>query len=185
MLPRECQDYLLGSECTVYTDNNLLADIQTRKLGVLPVCWISELGLFGFNIQYGLGKTSKAADALSQCQVNPEFEMESNSDNDSEDPVMLSYATICNTIKPVLKDTKSPYNILKEAQAISNALEGEDGMNVPELPEVHNLTAQTSAVSVFSQVTLATMAKAQTKDSVLGLVIQYVLKGNKPKGSAI
>ena len=58
-------------------------------------------------------------------------------------------------------------------------------MDVPELPEIPNLTVKTSAVSVFTQVSLATMAKAQTKDSVLGLVIQYVHKGNKLKDSAI
>ena len=44
-------------------------------------------------------------------------------------------------------------------------------MNVPELHEVPDLTVQTRAVSVFNQVSLATMAKAQTKDSVLGLVM--------------
>ena len=48
-----------------------------------------------------------------------------------------------------------------------------------------NLTAQTSAVSVFDQVPLATMAEAQLKDSVLGLVIQFMHKGVKPKGSAL
>ena len=50
---------------------------------------------------------------------------------------------------------------------------------------VPHLTVQTSAVSVFSQVSLATMAKAQTKDSVLGLVISYIHKGQKPKGLVI
>ena len=64
-------------------------------------------------------------------------------------------------------------------QAISNALEGKVGMNVPELTEVPNLTVQTSAVSVFNQVSLGTMAKVQTKDSVLGLVIQYVHRVDK------
>ena len=58
-------------------------------------------------------------------------------------------------------------------------------MNVPELPEIFNLTVQISAVSVFNQVLLVTMAKALTTDSVLGLVFQYVHKENKPKGSAI
>ena len=50
---------------------------------------------------------------------------------------------------------------------------------------IPDLTAQTHAVSVFSQVPLATMAEAQQKDSVLGLVIPYVHKGVKPKGSVI
>ena len=39
--------------------------------------------------------------------------------------------------------------------------------------------------SVFDQVPLATMAEAQCKDSVLGLVIPYIHKEVKPKGSVI
>ena len=70
-------------------------------------------------------------------------------------------------------------------QAISNTLEGDISTNVPKLHEVPDLAVQNHAVSVFNQVLLATMAKAQTKDSVLGLVIQYVWKGKKPKGLAI
>ena len=56
---------------------------------------------------------------------------------------------------------------------------------MPEFHAIPNLIAQTSAVSVFDQVPLATMAKAQHKDSVLGLVIPYVGKEIKPKGSVI
>ena len=56
---------------------------------------------------------------------------------------------------------------------------------MPKLCAIPNLTAQTSAVSVFNQVPLATMAKAQLKDSVLGLVIPFIHKGVKPKGSVI
>ena len=57
--------------------------------------------------------------------------------------------------------------------------------NRPELCAIPKLTAQTSAVSVFDQVPLATMAEAQLKDSVLGLVVPFVHKGVKPKGSTI
>ena len=96
---------------------------------------------------------------------------------------MLSYATICNIIEPVLGDIKIPFNIKKEAQAASNLLEGEN--NVPEFHAVPDLTVQTSAVSVFDQVPLATMAEAQSKDSVLGLVIPFVHRGVKPKGLVI
>ena len=103
--------------------------------------------------------------------------MGSVTDNDSEDPFMLSYATICDTIKPVLKDTKISYVVKNEVKAISSALEGEINVNGPKLHEVPDLTVQTSVVSVFNQVSPATMAEAQAKDSVLGLVIQYVHKG--------
>ena len=56
---------------------------------------------------------------------------------------------------------------------------------MPEFHAIPDLTAQTSAVLVFDQVPLATVAEAQCKDSVLGLVIPYVGKGFKPKGSVI
>ena len=97
------RDYLLGLKFMVYTNNNPLAYIQTSKLGVSQIWWLSEL--FDFSIQYRSGKTNKGADTLIQCPADTDFEMESISDNDSEDPVMLSYATICFIIKPVLKDT--------------------------------------------------------------------------------
>ena len=62
------------------------------------------------------------------------------------------YATICDIIKPVLGDTEIPFVLKKEeVQAISNALEGVISVNVPELHKVPNLTVQTSAVSVFNQ----------------------------------
>ena len=65
-------DYLLGLKFTVYTNNNPLAYIQTSKLGVSQICWLSELALFDFNIQYSLGKSNMAADALSQHPVDPD-----------------------------------------------------------------------------------------------------------------
>ena len=74
---------------------------------------------------------------------------------------------------------KIPLVIKKKAQTAYNLLEGEN--NNPELCAIPELTAQTSAVSVFDQVPPATMAEAQLKDSVLGLVIPFVHKGVKPK----
>ena len=97
----------------VYTNNIPLAYIQSSKLGASQIHWLSKLALFDFNMQYRLGKNNKAADALHQHPVDPDIEMESNSDNGNKDLVMLSYATICDIIKPVLKDTKIPYNIKK------------------------------------------------------------------------
>ena len=64
-------------------------------------------------------------------------------------------------VKPVLGDTKILLEIKKEAQAASNLLEGEK--NVPKFYAVPNLTVQTSAVSIFDQVPLATMAKPNVK----------------------
>ena len=56
---------------------------------------------------------------------------------------------------------------------------------MPKFHAVPDLTVQTSAVSVFDQVPPVTMAEAQSKDSVLGLVIPFLHKGVKPKGLVI
>ena len=154
--------------------------VQTCKLSASQICWLSKLALFDFNIIYRLSKTNQGTDALSQC---PELNCKWESDSDSDDPVVLSYATICKIIELVLGDIKIPFKIKREAQADSNLLEGEK--NVPQVYAVPNLTVLTSAVSVFNQVPPATMAKAQSKVSVLGLVIPFMHKAVKPKGFVI
>ena len=40
------RDYFLGSKFTVNTDNNPLAYIQTSKLGLSQIYWLSKLALF-------------------------------------------------------------------------------------------------------------------------------------------
>ena len=105
---------MLGSKFTVYTDNNPLAYVQTSKLGASQICWLSELSLFDFNIIYRLGKTNQAADALSWCP-EPNCKLDSDSDSNSDDPVVLSYATICTIIELVLGDTKIPFKIKKRS----------------------------------------------------------------------
>ena len=176
---------LLGLMLTVYTDNNPPAYAQTSELGASQILWLSELNLFNFNIVYRLGRTNKATSALSQCPVEAKCKLESENDTDSKDPVVLSYATICDIIKPALGDTKIPFIVKKEVQAISYALEGEISTNEPEFHDIPYLNVQTSAVSVFDQVSLASMAEAQTKDSLLGLVIPYVHKREKPNSLVI
>ena len=127
-------DYLLELKFTVCTDNNPLAYVQTSKLGASQILWLSELALFDFNIIYRSGKTNQATDALSQCP-EPNCKLESDSDSNSDDPLILSYATICDIIKPVLGDTKIPFTIKKKAQAASSLLEGEK--NIPKFHAIH------------------------------------------------
>ena len=61
------RDYLLGSECTVYTDNNPLSYLQTSaRLGATEMRWAAELAQFQLNIKYRSGKANSNADALSR-----------------------------------------------------------------------------------------------------------------------
>ena len=94
------------------------------KLAASQIHWLSKLALFDFNIVYRSGRTNKDTDTLSQCPVKPNCTFESESDNNNKDPVVLSYATICDFIKPVLGDTKISSAVKKEVQAISSTLEG-------------------------------------------------------------
>ena len=105
------RDYLLELKFTVYKDNKPLAYVQASKLGASQICWLSKLALFDFNIIYRSGKTNQATDAFSQC---PEPNCKLESDSDSDDPVMLSHATMCKIIEPVLGDIKIPLEIKKK-----------------------------------------------------------------------
>ena len=87
------RDYLLGLKFTVYTNNKPLAYVQTNKLCVSQICWFSEFSLFDFNIIYRSGKTNQAADALSK-HPEPNCKLGSDSDSNSDDPVVLSYAFV-------------------------------------------------------------------------------------------
>ena len=62
--------YLLGRPFRVITDNNPLAHCHTSKLGALEQRWMSQLGMFDFEIGYSPGKTNPA-DALSRLPPTP------------------------------------------------------------------------------------------------------------------
>ena len=46
------KDYLLGTKFTVFTDNNPLCYIKSSKLGAAQIHWLSQLGLYDFDIMY-------------------------------------------------------------------------------------------------------------------------------------
>ena len=64
------REYLIGSKCTVLTDNNPLAYLQTAKLGATEQRWVSQLAPFNITIKYRSGKQNRCADALSRCPDN-------------------------------------------------------------------------------------------------------------------
>ena len=83
------RDYLIGLKFTVLTDNNPLTYVHTSWLGAAQICWLSDLSLFDFDIQYHAGKSNQVADALSQQPVNPESSSESS--DDEEEWKTISY----------------------------------------------------------------------------------------------
>lgn len=65
-LSEKFREYLLGSKCTVYTDNNPLSHFQSIKLGATEQRWIAQLAAFDFTVQYRPGRVNGNADSLSR-----------------------------------------------------------------------------------------------------------------------
>lgn len=62
-------EYLLGSQFTVYTDNNPLAHLQTARLGAVEQRWVARLASYNFELKHRPGRINGNADALSRCPV--------------------------------------------------------------------------------------------------------------------
>lgn len=60
------REYLLGSKCTVYTDNNPLSHFQNLKLGASEQQWAAQLAAFDFTVHYRPGRNNGNADSLSR-----------------------------------------------------------------------------------------------------------------------
>ena len=63
---KKFRNYLLGSEFTVYTDNNPLKYLQAATLAAVEERWASLIASFKLNIVYRSGKSNVCADALSR-----------------------------------------------------------------------------------------------------------------------
>ena len=83
-------NYLLGSKCTVYKDNNPLAYVRDSKLRAAQIRWLSKLTLF--DIKCRGGKSNKAVDTLSHY---PFAQGEMDSASDSEEHETITYASVC------------------------------------------------------------------------------------------
>ncbi|PIK46894.1 putative transposon Ty3-I Gag-Pol polyprotein [Apostichopus japonicus] len=66
------KEYLMGSHCKVYTDNNPLSHLQTAQLGATEQRWAAQLASFDIEILYKPGKLNTCADALSRHPNNQE-----------------------------------------------------------------------------------------------------------------
>ena len=61
------RDYLLGTSCVVYTDNNPFTYVlSTAKLEATGQKWVAQLSDFNFSIVYRLGKKNQDADVMSR-----------------------------------------------------------------------------------------------------------------------
>ena len=172
-------DYLLGSQFHINTDNSPLAYVRESKLGASQIWWLSELALFDFTIHYRTGRSNRATDVLNR---HPPTEEEVNEErgSDCNEVEVISYSLVFEVVDEYLNTTKVPDDLKKEAQSISCTIQP-----VMEEEDAEEIKGMFNSVSVLNQVTPEDMAEEQKRDSILGLVCQYVTAREKLKTSAI
>ena len=80
----------------VHTDNNPLAYVHKSKFKTCQIWLLSYVSLSGFAIKSRIGKSNKAADALSHSPLNQDLSLDS--DNDSDKVNVISYPLVSNDI---------------------------------------------------------------------------------------
>jgi transposase InsO family protein len=150
------RDYLIGSQFTVYTDNNPLCYVMTSaKLGATEQRWVAQLSQFRFDIVYQPGRQNGAADGLSRkgrCGEYCKIEKE-------EVSKILGVTVIpCDLLVPLTK------------MAV-------DMVSVP----VNELEAMIEPCStVLPVLTKGELGDLQKQDPVLKAVWKYFQMGRKP-----
>ena len=74
---------------------------------------LSELALFNFDIKYGSGKSSQAADTLSHRPMT-DSEILGNSESDRYETIL--YAVMCNDLSEIIKGEKLPLELKRAVQ---------------------------------------------------------------------
>ena len=107
-------------------------------------------------------------------------EIDKERGSDCDEVEVISYSSVCEVVDDYLNTTKVPDDLEKKAQSISCAIQP-----IVEEEDVEEIQGMLNSVSVLNQVTLEDMVEEQKRDSILGLVCQYVTAGEKLKTSAI
>ena len=148
------RDYLLGSKCTVHTDNNPLCYLQTAKLSAVELRLISQLAQFDFVVKYKSGSSNKAADALSRRHVSEkQFEY--------VDFIKVAQQKLGNTplypeLVNVIQDCKS----ITECQNSNALVNQSDKECYWTLPSINKHA----------------LSDTQRKDPILGKIFKYIEK---------
>lgn len=146
------RDYLIGSSCTIYTDNNPLTYVlSTAKLNATGHRWVAELADFHLTIKYRPGKENCDADGLSRMPCEIETMME-------ECTEQMSSPSVQATVQAV--ETKVPHTAWS-VMAVECA-ETDEGTSTP-----------------FSRTAIR---KAQRDDQNIGPIIACKLLNEKPVG---
>ena len=160
------RDYLLGSECKVYTDNNPLSYLQTSaRLGATEMRWAAELAQFQLNIKYRSGKANINAYALS---MKLHHEQEAHSARFEE----IHWSVESGDMFGVHLGTRlsEVYNLV-ESESISRQARSE---------ELQNSASATGAINTFPGMSALDTRKLQDEDDMVSRVRSYWNTGSPP-----
>lgn len=145
------RDYLIGSSCIVYTDNNPLTYVlSTAKLNATGCRWVAELADFHITIKYRPGRENTDADSLSRMPVDIETIMKECTEE-------LSSRSVQATVQSVeVQESNIIWSVALSVQcAVTTETEH------PPIPPEE-------------------IWQAQREDWCMGPVIKCMLSGNKP-----
>ena len=177
------KDYLLGSEFTVFTDNNPLCYIKSSKLGAAQISWLSELALYDFDIIYHSRKSNLVADALSHCpEVEEEIEKEIPPKSDDDEWIVVSYQ---------VEEQGGHISSMEFNQVISELVGGtkidkklKDHIHIMDIAKEKlngkTIKVVTGMVNLFDSITPKEMAKFQRQDNQIAPILAYVERDQKP-----
>ncbi|CAB3992258.1 Transposon Ty3-I Gag-Pol poly, partial [Paramuricea clavata] len=164
------RSYLLGSNFTIYTDNNPLKYLQTAKLGAVEQRWASQLASFKFDIVYRSGKSNANADALSplphhDCPDKLSSVVEvtntlAHSSNTTAFPPHLATATLEKSANITLEGPQQTF-------VANNAINTEH--NVPK-----------SGTKSFPSYSKSELMQMQQSDPTISALLKFWTVGRKP-----
>ena len=164
------RSYLLGSNFTVYTDNNPLKYLQTARLGAVEQRWTSQLASFKFDIVYRSGKSNANADALSRLPHH-----------DCPDK-LSSVVEVTNTLAHSSNTTAFPSHLATATleKSADITLEGPQQANVANnaINTEHNVPK--SGTKSFPSYSKSELMQMQQSDPTISSFLKFWTVGRKP-----
>ena len=164
------REYLLGSEFTVFTDNNPLTYLQSKsKLKAVEQRWAAELSSFNFKLEYRAGRHNTNADALSRQRHDNKPAL---GNVDKEDEGQTATRLVTEVLTTVAETTIVPDElrlwVLEDAVRVA-----ELGVTMPPDQDIGTATQ-------LPRLQQEQIKELQQKDTVLTRLRHYLSLGRKP-----
>ena len=165
------RDLLIGSQFTVYTDNNPLSYVQsTGKLGATETRWLADLAQFQFTVKYRSGRMNQNADSLSRKTRH------------GDEPIMARFEGIdcCQLDQQVKLPHAMPSHVPDCLSSTMRSTLGEAWSQEVQVRSRNVMPIAVEATSALPSIPMKTLAKLQRADDVIGPVWRYWASNERP-----